>query len=138
MIGCEDIGKSREREWASHMALVVKNPPANEGDVKDTSSTPGLGRSGGGHGNPLQYREFTVHVLLKPGLENFEHYFTISHSLLKFMTIESVMLSNHLILCRPLLLPSVFPILRVSSNKSVLRIRWPKYWSFSFSYQSFQ
>ena len=55
MIGCEDIGKSREREWASHMALVVKNPPANEGDVKDTSSTSGLGRSGGGHGNSLQY-----------------------------------------------------------------------------------
>ena len=50
------------------------------------------------------------------------------------MTIESVMPSNHLILCFPLLLlPSVFPSIRVFSNKSVLRIRWPKYWSFSFS-----
>ena len=50
------------------------------------------------------------------------------------MSIESVMLSNHLILCHPLLLPpSVFPSIRVFSNKSTLRFRWPKYWSFSFS-----
>ena len=55
MIGCENIGKSREREWASHMVLVVKNPPANAGDVRDTGSIPGLGRSPrGGHGNSLQ------------------------------------------------------------------------------------
>ena len=59
---------------------------------------------------------------------------TNSRSLLKLMTIESVMLSNHLILCRPLLLlPSIFPSIKVFSNESVLRIRWPKYWSFSFS-----
>ena len=58
---------------------------------------------------------------------------TISRSLLKFMFIELVMLSNHLILCYPLLLPSVLPSIRVFSSKSVLRIRWPKYWSFSFS-----
>ena len=52
----------------------------------------------------------------------------------KLMFIESVMLSNHLILCRPLLLPpSIFPSSRVFSNESVLHIRWPKYWSFSFS-----
>ena len=57
-----------------------------------------------------------------------------SWSLIKFMPIESVMPSSHLILCRPLLLqPSVFPSIRVFSNESVLRIRWPKYWSFSFS-----
>ena len=50
------------------------------------------------------------------------------------MSIESVMPSNHLILCRPLLLlPSIFPSIRVFSNESVLHIRWPKYWSFSFS-----
>ena len=59
---------------------------------------------------------------------------TNSWSLLKFMSIESVMPSNHLILCHPLLLsPSIFPGIRVFSNESVLRIRWPKYWSFSFS-----
>ena len=59
-----------------------------------------------------------------------------SRSLLKLMSIESVMPSNHLILCGPLLLPSVFPSLRVFSNESVLHIRWPKYWSCSFSISS--
>ena len=58
---------------------------------------------------------------------------TNSQSLLKLMSIELVMPSNHLILCHPLLLlPSIFPSIRVFSNESVLRIRWPKYWSFSF------
>ena len=55
----------------------------------------------------------------------------------KTMSIESVMPSNHLILCRPLLpTPSIFPNIRVFSNESTLRIRWPKYWSFSFSISS--
>ena len=59
---------------------------------------------------------------------------TNSQSLLKLMSIVSVMPSNHLILCRPLLLlPSIFPSIRVFSKKSVLHIRWPKHWSFSFS-----
>ena len=58
----------------------------------------------------------------------------MSRSLLKFISIESVMPSNHLILCHLLLLlPSILPSIRVFSNESVLRIRWPKYWSFSFS-----
>ena len=58
---------------------------------------------------------------------------TSSQSLLKLMSIEVVMPSNHLIFCRPLLLPSIFPSIRVFSNESALCIRWPKYWSFSFS-----
>ena len=59
---------------------------------------------------------------------------TNSQNLLKLMSIELVMPSNHLILCRPLLfLPLIFPRIRVFSNESALRIRWPKYWSFSFS-----
>ena len=59
---------------------------------------------------------------------------TNSRSLLKLMSIESMMPSNHLILCHPLLLlPSIFPSIRVFSNESLLCIRWPKYWSFSFS-----
>ena len=59
---------------------------------------------------------------------------TSSRSLLKLMSIESVMPSNHLIPCHPLLLlPSIFPSIRVFSNESVLHIRWPKYWSFSFT-----
>ena len=60
--------------------------------------------------------------------------FTISQSLLKLMSFESVMASNHLIFCRPLLLlPSIFPSIRVSSNESALHIRLPKDWNFSFS-----
>ena len=66
--------------------------------------------------------------------------FTISWSLLKLMSIESVMPSNHLLLCHPILLcrplfllPSIFPSITVFSNESALRIRWPKYWSFSFN-----
>ena len=59
--------------------------------------------------------------------------FTVSQSLLRLVSIESVMLSNHVILCCRLLLPSVFPSIRVFSNESTLYIRWPKYWRFSFS-----
>ena len=59
---------------------------------------------------------------------------TISQSLLKLMSIESMMPSNHVILCHPLLLlPSIFPSIRIISDESALCIRWPKYWSFSFS-----
>ena len=64
--------------------------------------------------------------------------FTISQSLFKLMSMELVMPSNHLVLCHPLLLlPSVFPSIRVFSSESVLPIRWPKYWSFSFSINPF-
>ena len=64
---------------------------------------------------------------------------TNSQSLPKLMSIESVMPSNHLILCRPLLLlPSNFPNIRVFSNESGLHIRWPKYWEFQLHHQSFQ
>ena len=64
-------------------------------------------------------------------------FITNSQNLLKLMPIESVMPSNHLILCCPfLLLPSIFPSIRVFSNESALHIRWPKFWSFSFSISS--
>ena len=64
--------------------------------------------------------------------------FPISQTLLRLMSIESMMSSNHLITCRPLLfLPSVFPSTRVFPNESALHIRWPKYWSFSFSISPF-
>ena len=62
---------------------------------------------------------------------------TKSHSLLKLISTESVMQSNHLILCRPLLLPSIFPSIRVFSSESALHVRWPKYWSFRFSISPF-
>ena len=64
--------------------------------------------------------------------------FIISQSLLKLMSIEVVMPSNHLILCCPLLLlPLIFPTIRVFSSESALHIKWPKYWSFSFSISPF-
>ena len=59
--------------------------------------------------------------------------FTVCHSFLKLISIESMMPSNHLILCRPLLLPSIFPSIRIFSNESALLIKWPKYCSFIFS-----
>ena len=59
--------------------------------------------------------------------------FTISQSLLKLLSIELMMPTNHLILCRPLLMPSVFPSVRVFSSELAVCIRWPKYWSFSIS-----
>ena len=63
--------------------------------------------------------------------------FTVSQSLLKLMSIESVMPCSDLILCHPLFLPSIFPSIRVFSNESALHIRWPKYWSFSFNISPF-
>ena len=136
---------------------MVKKPSANAGDVKDTGSIPGSGRSPGeGNGNSFQYsclknpmdREASVQFSLSvmsdslrlvdcssPGL-------SVHHQLLsvfKLMSIESVMSSNHLTLCRPLLpLNSVFPSIRVFSNKSVLHLRWPKYLSFSISPSNIQ
>ena len=121
---------------------------------------PGLGRSPGeGNGNPLQYSclenpmdrgawQTTVHQFSSVQLLSPVRLFstpwtaacqaslsiTNSRSLLKLMSIESVMPFNHLIIHRPLLLlPSIFPSIRVFSNESALRIRWPKDWSFSFS-----
>ena len=77
-----------------------------------------------------------VQLFATPWTEACQDSLSISNSwsLLKLMSIESVMPSNHLILCHPLLLmPSIFPSIRVFSNESVLHIRWPKYWSFSFT-----
>ena len=80
--------------------------------------------------NSLQHHEHpTLHATLQASV-----FFTISWCLLKLMSIESVMPSNHLILCHPLLFsPSVFPSIRVFAKESTLHMRWPKNWSFSFS-----
>ena len=79
----------------------------------------------------LMYDSLQPHELQQSRLP---YPWTISQSMLRLMSIESVMPSNHLILCHPhLFLPSIFPRIRVFSNESVLCIRWPKYWSFSFS-----
>ena len=73
-----------------------------------------------------------VRLFVTPWNEAHHLSFTSSQSLLKLMSIESVMPSNHLVFCRPLLFP-VFPTIRVFSSESALHIRWQKYWSFSFS-----
>ena len=137
---------------------MVKNPSSNagEGDLRDMGSIPGLGRSPGeGKGNSLQYsclenpiEEFgglqSSSVQLLSHVQLFATPWTAARqttlsttnslSLLKLMSIELVMPSNHLILCHPLLLPpSIFPSIRPFSNESVHLIRWPKYWSFSIS-----
>ena len=80
------------------------------------------------------YSFLQPHGCKKPAAHQASLSFIISWSLLKLMSIESVMPFNHLILCRPLLfLPSILPRIRVFSNESVLHIRWAKYWSFSFN-----
>ena len=82
----------------------------------------------------LQARvQLPSHVQFFATLWTVAHQATICQSLPKFMSIESVIPSNHLIFCHPLLLPSIFPSIRVLSNESALHIRWPKYWSFSFN-----
>ena len=83
-------------------------------------------------GKMMGLHRMSLHV---PGRPDKTHEsFTISRSLLKLTSIESVMPSNHLVLCCPLLLlPSIFPSIRVFFKESVLHIRWPKYWSFSIS-----
>ena len=84
----------------------------------------------------VQFSLGHVHLFVTPGTATLQASLSItySRSLLKLISIESVMPSNHLILCHPLLLlPSVFPSIKLFSNESVLQIRWPKYWSFSFS-----
>ena len=85
--------------------------------------------------NSVQFSHSVVSDSLQPhGLQHAYLSITNSQSLHKLMSIELVMSSNHLILCRPLLLPpSIFPSIRVFSSESVLCIRWPKYWSFSLS-----
>ena len=85
-------------------------------------------------GKSLQFFAQLCLTLQPHGLQHTSLSFTISRSLLKLKSIESVMPSNHLNLCCPLLLlPSIFPSIRVFSNESALLIRWPKYWSFSFN-----
>ena len=91
---------------------------------------------GDGNDSSVQFSCSVVSDSVTPGIAACQAPLSItnSQSLPKLKSIESVMPSNHLILCRPLLLPSsIFPSISVFSNESVLHIRWPKYWSFSFS-----
>ena len=82
---------------------------------------------------PNQFR--SVHTVISNSATSWTAAYQASLSIInsRSLLIELVMPSNHLILCHPLLLPSIFPSIRVFSNESALRIRWPKYWSFSFN-----
>ena len=92
------------------------------------------GDSGADHIFAVQSLSRFARLLVTPWTAAHRDSLSISQSLLKLTSIESVKPSNHLILCRPLLLPpSIFPSIRVFSNESALRISWPKYWSFSFN-----
>ena len=104
-------------------------------NARDLGSVPGSGRSLGVVVQCLSH----VRLFATPwtAAHQASLSFTISWRLLKLMSIESVMPSNYLILCGSfILLPLIFPIIKVFSNESVLHIRWPKYWNFSFSISS--
>ena len=87
------------------------------------------------HGSDVVQSLSHVQLFATPWTAACQAYLSItnSQSLLKLMSIQLVMPSNHLILCHPLLSSSIFPILRIFSNESALHIRWPKYWCFSFN-----
>ena len=119
---------------------MVKNPPASDGDIGDAGLIPGPERPPGEGNGSVQFNSVQllsrVRLFEIPWISVCQASLSITNfqSLFKLISVESVMPSNHLILCRPLLLmPSIFPSIRVFSNESTLRIRWPKYWSFSFS-----
>ena len=112
---------------------MVKNPHASAGDARDVGLIPGLGRSPWSCCCSVTLACLTLCDPMECSLPGFP-VFPISQNLLKLMSIQSVMPSNHLVLCHPLLLlPLICPSIRVLSSESALGIRWPKYWSFSFS-----
>ena len=125
---------------ASLVAQMVKNLPALwETQVQSLGREDPLEEGMATHSNVLQFRSVQslshVRLFATPWTAGCQASLSITNpqSLLKLMSIESVMPSNHLILCHPLLPPSIFHSIRVFSNESVLHIKWPKYWSFSFS-----
>ena len=104
--------------------------------AREKSWQKGKGYEARGKFSSVQFSRSTCLTLCDPWIAAWQASLSITNtwSLPKSMSIESVMPSNHLILCHPLLLPpSIFPIIRIFSNESALLIRWPKYWSFSFN-----
>ena len=143
--------------WARHWALGMRPPssgtPGAKGEADPVSGYDGAAESGWSSSSFHMVATYStqgmvqlssvqllsrVQLFATPGTAACEASLSITRSLLKLMSIESVMPSNHLILCCPLLLlSSIFPSIRVFSNESVLCIRWPKDWSFSFSITPF-
>ena len=121
---------------------IVRKESVNQRTEKENSSNPSNREGRLKHGNTQSLQFSSVQLLNRVRLfatpwtaaRQFSLSITISQTLLKVMSIELVMPSSHLILCHPLLLlPSIFPSIRVFSSESALHIRWPKDWSFSFS-----
>ena len=111
---------------APHLQTFLKNKQTNSKPFEDSVQLSSVTQSCPTLCNPMDRST--------PGLQHASLSITNSQSLSKPMSTESVMPSNHLVLCHPLLLPpSIFPSIRVFSNESTLRIRWPKYWHFSFN-----
>ena len=134
-LGWED---PRKKEMVTHFSIPAWRIPwtENPGGLQST----GLQKVWHGWANVTQFSSVQslshVRLFSNPWTAARQASLSIinSQSLLKLMSIESVMPSNHLLLCRPLLLPpSVFPSIKLFSSESVLHIRWPKYWSFSFN-----
>ena len=132
----------------SQVALVAENLPANAGDAKDVGSIPGLGRSPeyeiATSFSILAWKipwteEPVVESTLRVPMDCSTPGFPVLHYFLEFAQthvccVNDAISPSNLILCRPLLLlPSIFPSIRIFPKESVLHIRWPKYWSFSFS-----
>ena len=133
--GLQSMGSQKESDYVCVYVCVF---PIGSVSLENTADTPGLK-------NPSEkaflastfFQQIVVVQSLRPWTAALQASlsFTISWSFVKGIFIESVMPSNHLILCCPLLLlPSIFPNIRVFSNESALCIRWPEYWSFSFSF----
>ena len=136
----KSLGDIWERVWTSAVGALNSSPG---GQIQGTKDQPNLeGREEelffvGNQFSSVQFSSVIQSCLtVTPWTAAHQASLSItnSQSLLKFTSIKSVIPSNHLILCHPLLLlPSIFPGIRVFSNESILHIRWPKYWSFSFS-----
>ena len=121
--------------WHAEVHRVAKSRLSNWTELKLKSQTPAFRSKDWTDWQNVLYIQFTsVAQSFLTRCDPMDCSTPCSRRLLKLMSIELVMPSNHLILCRPLLLlPSIFPSIRFFSNESVLPIRWPKYWSFSFS-----
>ena len=132
-LGSKDNNENQNSEWSPTSTMICK-------DEARALNPPWRGFTGEAKSGGLSAQFLSVSYSLRPHATPWTaaHQASLSitnpQSLLKLMYIKSVMPSNHLMLCHPLLLlPSIFPSIRVFSNESVLRIRWPKYWSFSIS-----
>ena len=134
-LGSKDDNENQNFEWSLTSTMICK-------DEARALNPPWRGFTGEAKSRGLSAQFLSVSYSLRPhatpwtAAHQASLSITNSWSLLKLMSIKSVVRSNYLILCHPLLLPSIFPSIRIFSYESALLIRWPKYWGFSFSISS--